>query len=35
MKFRGIHFSKANSGIVYEVNIGKDAIFDVMIRPRR
>ena len=29
MKFRGIHLRKANSGFVNEVNIGKEAIFNV------
>ena len=29
MKFKAFHLRKANSGFFYEVNIGKEAIFDV------
>ena len=29
MKFKALHLRKANSGFFYEVNIGKEAIFDV------
>ena len=29
MKFKTFHLRKANSGFVDEVNIGKEAIFDV------
>ena len=29
MKFKTFHMRKANSGFVDEVNIGKEAIFDV------
>ena len=29
MKFKAFHMRKANSGFVDEVNIGKEAIFDV------
>ena len=29
MKFKAFHMGKANSGFVDEVNIGKEAIFDV------
>ena len=29
MKFKAFHLRKANSGFVDEVNIGKEAIFDV------
>ena len=29
MKFKALYLRKANSGFFYEVNIGKEAIFDV------
>ena len=29
MKFKAFHLRKANLGFFYEVNIGKEAIFDV------